>query len=325
MARKARIHFAGALYHVMCRGNQGQRIFKDNQDYQTYLEFLRESQKRFGYKLYAYVLMENHVHHLIEIGKTPLSKVMQNILFRYTRKWNRRYQMMGHLFQGRYKAILCDKESYLLELIRYIHLNPVRSKKVKDPGQYRWSSHCFYLDGRGNEWIGVEEVLPYFGKRPTEAISRYQIFVREGIAEGHRADLYQIVDQRYLGEEKFIERVEKGEREKDPARSVEIKWGEIEEAVSKHYGIPVFAMTHRGGGLGVVRARRMMAWVGREVGGMTNQEMGKELGQDASGISRGLSKLGEELGESKDMQKQLEALCDGLRKGKRLKRSITHD
>ncbi|MGH9363695.1 MAG: transposase, partial [Thermoanaerobaculia bacterium] len=87
------------------------------------------------------------------MGKTPLSKMMQNILFRYTRYWNRRYKKTGHLFQGRYKAILCDQESYLLELIRYLHLNPVRSKIVGDPGEYRWSSHRAYLEGDGKMWI----------------------------------------------------------------------------------------------------------------------------------------------------------------------------
>jgi putative transposase len=111
MARKPRVHFAGALYHVMSRGNQGQSIFKDDRDRERYLDFLKEGQKRFGYRLFAYVLMGNHVHHLIQISHSPLSKVMQNILFRYTRYWNRRYKKTGHLFQGRFKAILCDRET----------------------------------------------------------------------------------------------------------------------------------------------------------------------------------------------------------------------
>lgn len=133
----------------MCRGNQGQQIFKDDRDRQRYLDLLQESQERFGYRLYAYVLMGNHVHQLVEIGEAPLSKVMQNMLFRYTRYWNGRYRKIGHLFHGCYKAILCEKESYLLELIRYLYLNPVRSQIVKDPGQYSWSSHKAYLEGDG--------------------------------------------------------------------------------------------------------------------------------------------------------------------------------
>ncbi|MBI1996490.1 MAG: transposase [Deltaproteobacteria bacterium] len=116
MARKPRIHFAGALYHVMSCGNQGQSIFKDERDRKCYLDFLKEGQKRFGYRLYAYVLMGNHAHHLIQIGQTPLSKVMQNILFRTRDTGTGGTKRRGILFQGRYRAIMCDKESYLLEL-----------------------------------------------------------------------------------------------------------------------------------------------------------------------------------------------------------------
>ena len=218
MARKPRVHFTGALYHVMSRGNQGQAIFREDQDRERYLGFLKEGQKRFGYRLYAYVLMGNHVHHLIEIGQTPLSKVMQNILFRYTRYWNRRYKKTGHLFQGRYKSILCDKEGYLLGLIRYLHLNPVRSKVVDDPGNYAWSSHGAYLKGEAKSWIAVDEVLLHWGKGRAQAIAGYRRFVLDGITDGHRDDLYKVIDQRYLGDDGFVERVEEREPEK-------WKWG----------------------------------------------------------------------------------------------------
>jgi hypothetical protein len=265
--------------------------------------------------------MGNHAHHLIEIGETPLSKVMQNILFRYTRYWNRRYGVIGHLFQGRYKAILCDKESYLLELIRYIHLNPVRSKKVKDASLYPWSSHGAYIKGEGRDWIAVEEILSRFGKRPTEAIRRYQRFVREGIPEGHREEYYQVVNQRYLGEEEFIEKVEQRVLEKERPRSVEIKWGEIQEAVCKQYGRPVGAVMHRGRDRETVRMKRIMAWVGREVGGMSNQEMAREIKVDPAVLSRGLGRLAEEFVEDKGLQNTVSNLCKALRKGRQVKRA----
>lgn len=177
MARKPRIHYSGACYHVICRGNQGQRIFRDAADHQRYVQLLQAGRERYGFRLYAYVLMPNHIHHLIEVGPTPLSKIMQNILFRYTRYWNRRYRKIGHLFQGRYKAILCEKESYLLELIRYIHLNPVRSRIIRDPSRYAWSSHAAYLKGDGRGWLAVKEVLPRWGRHRGEAIAAYQRFV----------------------------------------------------------------------------------------------------------------------------------------------------
>lgn len=322
MARKPRVHFAGALYHVMCRGNQGQSIFKDDRDRERYLDFLKESQKRFGYQLYAYVLMGNHVHHLIEIGQTPLSKVMQNILFRYTRYWNRRHKKTGHLFQGRYKAILCDKESYLLELIRYLHLNPVRSKIVGDPGQYAWSSHGAYLKGEAKSWISVDEVLSQWGKSRAQAIGGYRRFVLDGLTDGHRDDLYQVVDQRYLGDDGFVERVEQREPDREERQFVEISWAEIRDRVCKQFGLPPAAVLHRGRARGIVRIRRVMAWLGRELGGLTNHALAKELQQESAVLSRGLGKLAEELASKPELRGVVETLCDSLRKGRRPKRSI---
>jgi len=322
MARKPRVHFDGALYHVMRRGNQGQSIFRDDRDRKRYLEFLKESQERFGYRLYAYVLMGNHVHHVIQIGQRPLAQVMQNILFRYTRYWNRRYKKTGHLFQGRYKAILCDKESYLLELIRYLHLNPVRSKIVGDPGQYVWSSHRAYLKGDGKSWTAVDEVLPQWGKSRAQAVLGYRRFVRDGLNHGHRDDLYEVVDQRYLGDEAFVEKVEQREPENEAPQIVEIRWAEIRDRVCKQFGLPAAAVLHRGRAREIVRIRRIMAWVGRELGGFTNQDLAKELKQEPAVLSRGLGKLVEELASNPQLRTLVVTLCNGLRKGRRPKRSI---
>ncbi|MEE9122545.1 MAG: transposase, partial [Syntrophobacteria bacterium] len=141
MARRPRVHFPGAFYHVIARGNRGQEIFLDKQDYQLYLSFLREYKERYQVLLYAYTLMPNHVHLLIEVSESPLSRLMQSLQFRYTRNFNIKYKKWGHLFQGRYKAILCQKDSYFLELSAYIHLNAVRAGLVKDPAEYQWSSY----------------------------------------------------------------------------------------------------------------------------------------------------------------------------------------
>jgi REP element-mobilizing transposase RayT len=125
MARKPRIHFPGALYHVITRGNRRQGIFQDEKDLEQFLTYLSNCKNRFPFCLYAYALMQNHLHFLIEVGEIPLSRIMQSLLFGYAHYFNRRYREVGHLFQGRYKAILCDKDAYLLELVRYIHLNPL--------------------------------------------------------------------------------------------------------------------------------------------------------------------------------------------------------
>src|ERR1043166_1855603 len=145
MARKPRVEFKGAFYHVIVRGNQRQKIFRDDRDRLTYLDRVEHYRQRYGFKIYAYVLMANHVHLLLQTGKTPLSKILQGIQFTYTRYHNQRYRTVGHLFQGRYKAILCDRNAYLIELVRYIHLNPTRLKTPADLDKYRWSSHHAYL------------------------------------------------------------------------------------------------------------------------------------------------------------------------------------
>ncbi|MDH4163923.1 MAG: transposase [Nitrospirota bacterium] len=128
MPRKPRIEFAGAFYHVIVRGNQKQRVFKDAADFQKYLLTLTVYKNRAGCRIYAYVLMNNHVHLLVETQDVPLSKVMQGVNQTYTMYFNRKYRTVGHLFQGRYKAILCDRDAYLLGLVKYIHENPLRAR-----------------------------------------------------------------------------------------------------------------------------------------------------------------------------------------------------
>ncbi len=129
MARKPRVEFDGAFYHVIVRGNQRQKVFGDDRDRLAYIERLEQYRERFGFSVYAYVLMANHIHLLVETKRVPLSKIMQGLQFSYTQTYNRRHRTVGHLFQGRYQAILCDRNEYLLELVRYIHLNPARDEK----------------------------------------------------------------------------------------------------------------------------------------------------------------------------------------------------
>ena len=190
MARRPRIEYPGALYHVIARGNQRQRVFVDDSDRRHYLNLLLALKKTCSFRLYTYVLMHNHVHMLMETGTIPLSRIMQRLIGGYTQYFNHRHGLSGHLFQGRYKAILCAKDSYLLELSRYIHLNPVRVKAVRDPAKYRWSSYRAYLDGKAQgKYVDVEPVLAYFGR--SDGRNQYRKFVLEGIKEGHRAEYYE--------------------------------------------------------------------------------------------------------------------------------------
>src|SRR5919109_5372563 len=179
-ADKPRVEYAGAFYHVIVRGNQRQVIFRSDADRRYYLERLEQYRQRYGFKMYAYVLMSNHVHMLLETGNVPLSKIMQGLQLKYTGYYNRRYKKVGHLFQGRYKAILCDRQAYLLELVRYLHLNPGRMRAPMDPWRYRWSSHGAYL-GKDN-LVGIETapVLGEFAKSVGKGRLGYRKFLAGG-------------------------------------------------------------------------------------------------------------------------------------------------
>jgi REP-associated tyrosine transposase len=207
MARPLRLEFPGAFYHILVRGNQRQDIFVDDQDRVEYLDRLKRYKRERGFVLYAYVLMTNHIHLLIETGKTPISKIMQLINLTYTQYFNKKYGKVGHLFQGRYKSFLCDRDEYLLSLVRYVHLNPVRAKLVKRPEEYRWSSHKDYLtEAKG--LVDARRVLKIFSEKSSQARRKYSDFVADAIGKGRNEDFYRALGQQILGSDEFLEQVE---------------------------------------------------------------------------------------------------------------------
>ena len=206
MARKPRIHIPGGIYHVLIRGNAGEDVFFDKGDRTRFLLLLQEGTERFTYRLHAFCLMTNHIHLIIQVGEIPLSKIVQNLSFRYTKFINKKKKRVGHLFQGRYKAILIDGDSYLLELVRYIHNNPVRAGLVRDPSEYPWSSHTTYLGTIKTPFVTTTFVLGQFGSDLNAAISLYSAFVTKGKGEGQREEFYGgQVDNRILGDDTFVD------------------------------------------------------------------------------------------------------------------------
>ncbi|MEA3348840.1 MAG: transposase [Pseudomonadota bacterium] len=181
MAREPRIHYPGALYHVMLRGNGGQDIFLSDSDRTRFFLLIQEGVHRFGNRIHTFCFMDNHIHLAIQVADIPLSKIIQNISLRYTRWINDKCRKTGHLFQGRYKALLVDQDSYLLELVRYIHLNPIRAGLVKHPKNYKWSGHNCYLGEEKLTWLTTGWVLGQFGEDITTARHGFARFVNEGI------------------------------------------------------------------------------------------------------------------------------------------------
>jgi len=176
MARKPRIHYDGALYHVIVRGNNRAYIFRNKDNKEEYKKIVSKYKKRYRFKLYAYCIMNNHAHLLIEVEAIPLSKIMQGIQQVFTQHYNRRNRTTGHVFEQRYKSFLCDKEVYLLSLIRYLHQNPVRSN-LKNGINYPWSSHQEYLGNPG--LTDVDFPLSLFAPHKNKAKKRYLTFMDE--------------------------------------------------------------------------------------------------------------------------------------------------
>lgn len=287
MARKPRIEFEGAFYHVIVRGNQRQKIFKDTLDYTKYLEILGRYKKTHPFRLYAYVLMSNHVHLLIETGAAPLSKILQGINQSYTAYFNRAYKTVGHLFQGRYKAILCDRDQYLLSLVKYMHLNPVRAKIVKTAEEYPWSSHpCYAHKTKGNEFIDEDQVLRLFSEDKAKARKLYRAFMDDGLVVD-KDDIYTTIDQRVLGDESFLNRIMvSSEVELDSRRRQrQYSLPEIAMGIEKGYGITVGNLREKSKDRDILTGRKVFSLVASEYG-YKGREIARHIRKDPAVITR---------------------------------------
>ncbi len=192
MPRKARLDSPGTLHHVMIRGIDGVAIFRDDQDRQTFIDRLGGLVESSKTRILGWVLMANHAHFLFFSGPQGISHFMRRLLTAYALYFNQRHQRRGHLFQDRYKSIICEEESYLLELVRYIHLNPVRAGVVKSLealNRYRWSGHGYLIGKSKNDWQETGYILRHFHGKRGEAVRAYLNFIKEGEKQGRRLEL----------------------------------------------------------------------------------------------------------------------------------------
>jgi REP element-mobilizing transposase RayT len=207
MARPIRIEFEGALYHVTSRGDRREAIYEDDADRARFLEVLGEVASAFNWVVHAYCLMSNHYHLLIETPDANLSKGMRQLNGVFTQYSNRRHRRTGHLFQGRYKAILVDADSYLLELSRYVVLNPVRARMVADAGDWPWSSYGAMVGAQEVPgWLAIEGLLSAFASTRSVARRRYMRFVAAGV--GADPIWKHLNRQVYLGSDDFVQRMQ---------------------------------------------------------------------------------------------------------------------
>ena len=308
MPRKPRIEFSGALYHVIARGNQRKKVFLDSADYSDYLNRVFRYHKKFGFILYCYCLMPNHVHLLIETGDAPLSKIMHSIQFSYTQSFNMRHDKIGHLFQGRYKAILCDKDEYLLQLIAYINNNPVRAKMVVHPENYIWSSHRSILGLEKNIiCCDLDKALMQFGSKRKIAIKNYKKYILDAARVKHKDEYYQLKDQRVLGEDDFATSVLL-EKKHNPDIYYDVPIRELVKIVSREFDISpnnILSLgKERSGSLG----REIVVYVGRNIAGKTIRAMANELSRVETAMSIRYQAFEEKLAKDLQMKKQIERI-----------------
>jgi len=216
MSRPLRLEFPDALYHLTSRGDRREDIYEDDVDRGAFLDVLSSVIEQFNWTCYAYCLMSNHYHLLVQTPDANLSKGMRQLNGVYTQAYNRRHNKTGHLFQGRYKSILVDEDSYLLELSRYIVLNPVRAGMTRRVDQCKWSSYLAMVgEVAAPGWLASDYLLSQFSVQRKTAIRRYREFVQDGL---RRDSIWaQLNNQIYLGDQNFIDRLQQhiGEKEKD--------------------------------------------------------------------------------------------------------------
>ncbi|HEY7863567.1 MAG TPA: transposase [Thermoanaerobaculia bacterium] len=310
MARPPRLDHPGALHHVIARGNERKAIFRREIDRRVYLDLLARYRARYGFRLFAFCLMPNHVHLAIETGHTPLSTVMLALQSAYAQRFNRRYERVGHLFQGRYKAFLVQSDSYLLTLLRYIHENPVRAKLVKSAELFQWSSDRRYRGHHAPAWLDIERPLSLLGASAASASRAYAEWMRRPIAMSW--DDVPVWSGAVRGDEDFATKeLEEHGRLRDTGRGVTIP--RIIAAIDSVLGVPAARLSGPSRDPLVLTSRGLCALIARRVGRIPFAETAAVLRRDPSTVCKLALRAERLVGRSETLRRQLSALTENLR------------
>jgi REP element-mobilizing transposase RayT len=307
MPRTARLDAHGVLHHVMIRGIEKTKIFTGNKDREDFIERLADLCPEMGIKCYAWAFMPNHAHFLFHTGKESLSRFMRRLLTGYVIGFNRRHKRRGHLFQNRFKSIICQEETYLRELVRYIHLNPIRAKIIRTMDElrdYKYSGHSAIMGNVKRDWQDIKYVLGYFGKSARKARKEYESFVKAGLGEGRKAELtggglirslggwieakeilkggvHIMSDERILGDSDFVDSIisqsEESYDKRQRLRQKGYNLNKIAGRVAEVLGIELEEVFSKGRQERKVRARSLLCyWASRELG-ISHAELAKRL------------------------------------------------
>lgn len=282
MARPLRIQYEHAFYHITGRGNERKKVFFTKADYDKFKEYLKEAQERYGFILHCYVLMGNHYHLLGETPRANLSAIMHSINGAYTTYFNKKRNRIGHLFQGRYKAILIDHGSYLLGLSRYIHLNPLKAHTVEKPEDYVFSSYPSYISPDTKDIVSRDLIWKMISPNKKKAPLLYRAFVEEAISIEHESPFKDLYAGIILGKKEFIKDSLKilkadqvGRVDTASRRSLKtsLTMEEIVEMISHNFSVSKEEIIHKKG-----LYRNFTLYVTRRSTGFTNKEIGRFFG-----------------------------------------------
>ena len=307
MPRTARLDAPGVLHHVMIRGIEKAKIFTGNKDREDFIARLANLCPSMGIKCYAWAFMPNHAHFLFQTGKESLSRFMRRLLTGYVIGFNRRHKRRGHLFQNRFKSIICQEETYLRELVRYIHLNPIRAgiiTTLDELSNYKYTGHSAIMGNVKREWQDSEYVLGYFGKSARKARKEYESFVNAGLGEGRKDELtggglirslggwieakeilkggvHIMSDERILGDSDFVDSIishtEESYDKRQRLRQQGYNLNRIAERVAEVLGVEPEEVFSKGRQDRKVKARSLLCfWASRELG-ISHAELAKRL------------------------------------------------
>jgi putative transposase len=315
MPRGPRLDAPGALHHVMVRGIEDRPIFRDDRDRDDFTQRLATLAPATGLTIYAWALLPNHAHLLVRTGTRPLARTMRSLLTGYAGAFNRRHHRRGHLFQNRYRSIVVEEEPYFLELVRYLHLNPIRAGVVTDlrgVDRYPYTGHATLMGTMPRLWQATKEVLGRFASDRRRARARYRAFVAAGIPQGHRPELQggglirsaggwaavqelrrgreaYTADERVLGTGSFVEdllrEVERQAREETGTLRRQVDLHTLASRMAESLGLSATVMLGKSRVRAAARARQLLAYVWVEHLGRPASNLAKVMGQTRASVS----------------------------------------
>jgi len=314
MARPLRIEFEGAVYHVTARGSERGKIYFSKRDYEKFKEYLLEAQEKHKFILHSYVLMTNHYHLIIETPEKNLSKIMHHINSSYTSYINIKRKRSGHLFQGRFKAIIVDKDNYLLELSRYLHLNPVRANMAERPEDYPYSSYCTMISATEEKLVHTDTLLNMLASARDDAKRLYRSFVESALGKALDSFDGKVYGGVVLGSEEFVKevlsRLDDGHLDSEEishrkALRATVGKEEIVTLLCDRFGISCEELA----GNKSSKVRSTGIYLLKRYSGASNKEIGGLFGgMSYSAVTKAFQRFKKELGEDSKLRHQVQGL-----------------